>query len=93
MDITLNVLLLGLGDDSGRQWETHGLYRKLWFEGPATLTKINLPRDEFFYLPCRGEESLSGSPYPALGTCPVRARSYLSLWRAGVEPNPGLPHC
>lgn len=33
----LLIFYLGLGDDSGRQWETHGLYRKLWFEGPARL--------------------------------------------------------
>ena len=62
MDITLKFLLLGLGDGSERQWKTHGLYRKLWFEGPATLTKMNLPRDEFFYLPCRGRRASVGPP-------------------------------
>lgn len=77
MDITLHFLLLGLGDDSGRQWKTHGLYRKPWFEGPATLPEMNLPLDELFYLSeprclhpsvgittsaLQGEGSLSGPP-------------------------------
>lgn len=62
MDVTLIFLLLGLGDDSGRQWETHGLYRKLWFEGPARLPKTNLPRDVFFYLPCMGRRASVGPP-------------------------------
>lgn len=106
MDITLDFLLLGLGDDSGRQWKTHGLHRKLWFEGPATLPKMNPLLDEFFHLSepwclhpsvgittsaLRGEGSLSGSPHTALGTCSARARSYLSLWRAGVGPTQGCP--
>ena len=65
---------------------------------------MNLPLDEFFYLSepwclhpsvgittsaLQGEGSLSGSPHLALGTCSARARSYLSLWRAGVGPTQG----